>query len=199
MGLLMGAPASLWAHSFDIAVIAPFSGPEATVGASLWQGMRIATREADGHPQETSDGHLGGVDSNLRRVDSQAGTPQVTQQLRTLGERQGFLIAVLGPNQASMLEALPEEIPAVVLLAVNEGVQAPKHFTPPVLSSGRRLAFSDAYRQFYGSEPDRVAQRGYAIARLIDIAVRPTDGHFTNKALLQQQFVDALLLQQQQQ
>ncbi|WP_157890336.1 hypothetical protein [Marinobacterium aestuarii] len=196
--LLMGTPVSLWAHSFDIAVIAPFSGPEATVGASLWQGMRVATREADGHPQETSDGHLGGVDSNLRRIDSQAGTAQVAQQLRALAESQGFLIAVLGPNQASMLEALPEEIPAVVLLAANAAVQVPNHFTPPTLPAASRLAFSDAYRQFYGSAPDTVAQRGYAIARLIDIAVRPTDGHFSNKALLQQQFADALLLQRQQ-
>ncbi len=35
-------------------------------------------------------------------------------------------------------------------------------------------------------------------ARLIDIAVRPTDGHFSNKALLQQQYAEALLLQRQQ-
>jgi hypothetical protein len=199
VGLLMGAPTRLWAHSFDIAVIAPFSGPAATVGSSLWQGMRVATREADGHPQETSDGHLGGVDSNLRRIDSQADAAQVARQLRALGESQGFLIAVLGPDQTPMLEALPEGVPAVVLLVANEDAPAPNHFTPPALSAASRLAFSDAYSHFYGSAPDTVAQRGYAIARLIDIAVRPTDGHFSNKALLQQQFADALLLQLQQQ
>nr|WP_158651788.1 hypothetical protein [Marinobacterium profundum] len=198
VGLLMGAPTQLWAHSFDIAVIAPFSGPEAAVGSSLWQGMRVATRETDGHPQETSDGHLGGVDSNLRRIDSQAGTVQVAQQLRALGESQGFLIAVLSPDQASMLETLPEGIAAVVMLTADQDDQVPNHFTPPTLPAASRLAFSDAYRQFYGSEPDEMAQRGYAIARLIDIAVRPTDGHFSDKALLQQQFADALLLQRQQ-
>ena len=64
LALLSGsvfAPGMAHAHVFDIAVIAPYSGPQAHVGPNLWHGMRVATRESDGHAFETADGHLGGV------------------------------------------------------------------------------------------------------------------------------------------
>ena len=91
----LAAPGPLQAHSFDIAVVAPYPGSQAQVGASLWQGMRIATREADGHEDEASDGHLGGVDSNLLRIDSAGGADHVSLQIH---ESDAAIMVVTQPH-----------------------------------------------------------------------------------------------------
>ena len=185
-------PLSVVAHSFDVAVVARYSGPRAAEGASLWNGMRVATREADGHPQETSDGHLGGVDAQLVRVDLAAGAAMVAGQLKRFIDSQGVVIAVIGPGAEVMREAWPAELASVVVLAdPADGVHWRGAFAAPPIGSDDGERFVTSYREDYGQIPDAVALGGYAAARLIDQAVRSLDGRFDDLGAVRESFAAA--------
>lgn len=190
---LAAVPGALWAHSFDIAVVAPYSGPLVQVGERLWQGMRVATREADGHANETSDGHLGGVDSNLLRVDSDGGARRLAQRLRELGARQGVVIAVLGPEQPGLVGVFPRGVPRIVVLTgPAEGATSPDVFLPEVVEGEVQARFTARYRQHYGEPPDDAAAGGYAAARLIAAAMDALDGDLSDPAEVRQSFARAM-------
>ena len=181
------------AHSFEIAVIAHYSGPRAHEGNNLWHGMRVATREADGHALETSDGHLGGVDSHLIRIDTAAGAAKVVQQLKRFIDAQGLAIAVIGPGEAALRGAWPAALKSVVVLAnPAEAAQWPGAFAPPRIGGERGNRFETSYRHFYKHAPDAAAHGGYAAARLIDAAVRPLDGRLNDTEAVRRSFAAAL-------
>ena len=55
----------LHAHYFDVAIVVPPGDGQAAMQAFL-----LASAERDGHPDETSDGHLGGLDSHVTIVEN---------------------------------------------------------------------------------------------------------------------------------
>lgn len=183
----LAASGTLRAHSFDIAVVAPYSGSQAQVGASLWQGMRIATREADGHVDETSDGHLGGVDSNLLRIDSIGGADTVSRQVRESGA--SIVVLASGLTLPSPAE---DKIMMVILAGAFERVSLPDHYSPGVVLGKRQQQFEARYRKFYRENPDYLALGGYTTAQLIAIAVRSVDGDFSDREALRLSFDDAI-------
>ncbi len=67
LAALPAAPAG--AHRFNVGLLVPLSGPSAFAGRQMRDGFLLATRERDGHPDEESDGHLGGLDVYLLAVD----------------------------------------------------------------------------------------------------------------------------------
>jgi len=187
------APGMAHAHQFDIAVIAPYSGPQAHIGPSRWHGMRVATREFDGHALETADGHLGGVDSNLIRIDVTEDAATLPARLQRFIDAQNVVIAVLAPGLAGLRDAWPDDLPSVVVLAApDEAGIWPGAFAPPHTSGESGEAFAAAYRHQYNEPPDAVARGGYAAARLIAAAVRPFDGHFADPTALHETFARKL-------
>ena len=88
------------AHGFNVGFMAPLSGPSAHQGQQALNGFLLATRERDGHALEESDGHLGGLDSYVIRIDSGGGIDAVRVQLDELlrGEELVFLTGVSGPK-----------------------------------------------------------------------------------------------------
>mgnify|MGYP000503831047 CR=1 FL=1 len=68
--------------------------------------MRVATRERDGHDLETSDGHLGGVDSQLLKFDSVGDKNRLLKRLTKIGADQGFIIAVLNKNNYELKDTI---------------------------------------------------------------------------------------------
>ncbi|HSG95807.1 MAG TPA: hypothetical protein VLA28_09815, partial [Afifellaceae bacterium] len=64
--LTMGAA---YAHSFNVALLVGSSGPAAGEDEQVRDGFLLATRERDSHPDEESDGHLGGLDVYLLMVE----------------------------------------------------------------------------------------------------------------------------------
>ena len=194
--LLLGGlwlPTASLAHSFDIAVIAPYTGAQGQTGPNLWHGMRVATREFDGHPFETADGHLGGVDSNLIRIDSTQGAESVVAQLRPFADLQNVVIAVLAPGLAGLREAWPDDLPSVVVLSdPGEARHWPDAFAPPLPSGELGESFGASYRHTYDQPPDAIARGGYVAARLIAAAIRPFDGHFDDPPALRESFAARL-------
>ena len=193
--LLLGLallPLNLFAHSFDIAIIAAFGTDQ---GPSLWNGMRVATRERDGHVYETSDGHLGGVDSQLVRFDTANESDALLARLLKIGEVQGFIIAVLMKADQELLAQIPENIPYIAILVDGDAVNSNSNLLQPkqIQGNGRQI-FQENYVDQYQRPPTEAALAGYTAARLIDAAIRQTDGDFTHSKAVQQAFMQSIQL-----
>jgi hypothetical protein len=164
VGLLLGSPA--WAHSFDTIFVVPLSGSQAAAGKQARDGFMFAARERDGHPNETADGHLGGLDVFLLIVDSTAGEGEVVAKLRELtGGAADDTPRVVAPP--ALLEPIRGQISEIELLAID--------LTTAVHAETRTMdgrLFSTAFEDDLGYAPTQAVYAGYAAARQIDAAVR---------------------------
>lgn len=181
--LLAAIPPSALAHEFTVAFVAPFTGPEAARGARALQGFLLATAERDSHAFETSDGHLGGVDSRVVKVDTGRGAEFVAARLREIdaGERIAFLTGLL-PKAGAVSEKWVRATGRAVLVdsarsAVHQG--APRQ--PDDLRMMNGASFATAYRASRNEPPDADAMSGYVAARLIDLAVRTLQGDLARR------------------
>ena len=207
---LLLLPFKLMAHSFDIAVIAPFSSENVNKGMEFWNGMRVATRERDGHANETSDGHLGGVDSQLLKLDTAQSKASISKKLVNIGAKQGFIIAVLIPGHDDFISTIPTDIPYIAIVN-NTGQESfskentdqngailnksnPNILVPKLAGERIKDSFRQSYMQQYNQLPGELAFAGYAAARLIDAAIRQTDGDFTHSKEVQNAFIEAIRL-----
>ncbi len=107
----MLAAGGLRAHSFDLALLLPLSGPDRELGERMRAGFMEATRAFDGHPDEQSDGHLGGLDVHVTVVDSTRGA----EGLAGIGEP-AFLVGRLPPE-------LPARAGAPLRIAIRGAVE----------------------------------------------------------------------------
>ena len=154
-------PKSAQAHSFSLALVSgETSGPERLEAAI--RGVLLASDERDGHSDETSDGHLGGLDVYLSvfpapAAGSIAGLKNVAQS--------GFDIAIeLEPGAIGATFA-PDPRAVVIGPGTSDGV--------PQAAMAR---FARAFQSAYGVAPDSAARAGYNAARRIDLAVRALGG-----------------------
>jgi len=156
-------PAS--AHRFNVTLVIPAS-PE---GREIRDGFMLATTEHDSHPDEESDGHLGGLDVYVTAIE-------VGAQMASLTGGQPDIVAVFGAGETS---AGLNESGAVVLTPGQT----------PFAQAGTAgvAAFKAAYEAAYGVAPTPHAADGYNAARRIDVAVRPLDGA-DDRASLRQSF-----------
>ncbi len=153
------------AHEFTAAILA--AGPDReTVLADAVRGFLLAADERDGHPNETSDGHLGGVDVQVlalppgaaSKVEGLTGTPKLPP---------GVVIA-LGPEA---------DVTKAVATYSGDSIV----FGSGTLPSDWSLAtatdsFAVRYQTLYGASPTEAAAQGYNAARRLDLAIRPLDG-----------------------
>ena len=183
------APGDAAAHSFRVALVAPFDGPKASEGAALAAGFLIATRERDGHPDETSDGHLGGLDVHLVRVNAGQSDADVLAAAGALldgddGEPVAFLAVAAGPKLTAALEALSARTRAVFIDLSAGPLPDPGPPEAPGDGTPAAAPFAEAFRATHGGAPDAAARTGYRAARLIDRAVRAQAGVEDRAALL---------------
>ena len=154
----MGTTAS--AHEFTAGL--HVAGPDANSRLpEIVAGFLLAADERDGHPGETSDGHLGGVDVQVLLLPRGSG------------------VGILG------LYGNPSETPDVVILFDAASLPA-MNVAPgtPVVEAGklppdqdwRQSDFAVRYLVTYGEPPTRDAAQGYNEARRLDLAIRPLDG-----------------------
>ena len=87
-GVMVFAPPA-WAHSFNVALIIPAS-PE---GREIRDGFMLATTERDSHPDEESDGHLGGLDVYVTVIEAGESGPGPGQLVR---QGQADIVAIIG-------------------------------------------------------------------------------------------------------
>lgn len=161
--LTTGIASQAEAHEFTVAIIG--DGSDATDDAQIAdvvRGFIVATDERDGHPSETSDGHLGGLDvqilvvplSAVAEIDALVGTPSNPADIAFLvGQKQSALAtgaAAIGPETVVFeLGALPT--------------------TEVQTTSG----FAGRFTALFGQPPSEAAAQGYNAARRIDHAIRP--------------------------
>ncbi len=151
----------VFAHSFNVALVQPVSSAEAE---QYRMGFMLATTQRDSHPDETSDGHLGGLDSYVSVVPALGAVADGTD------------IVVLPASVA-----VDGELSAVVL---RPG-QSP--FADAEQAGVAR--FVAAYSSAYGQAPTADAAQGFNAAQRIDVAVR-AQGSTDDKAMLKRSFAD---------
>ena len=150
IALLSALPAgAARAHEFRIVLLVPSAAQAEARNAFL-----LASSERDSHPDETSEGHLGGVDSQLEIVAQGARLPPTD-------------IAVMAGR--SRPPALPGSVWLVLPDLVSQAART------RILGAGPG-GFSARFKARYGTAPGPDATRIYIAARLVDIAVRAHDG-----------------------
>jgi len=171
MTLLAGASGLLFsnaalAHSFDTVFVVPVSGPQAEAGTQARDGFMFAAGERDGHPNETADGHLGGLDVFLLIVDSTEGDGDVVAKVRELTQRGADDVPrIVAP--AGLLAAVRRQVDGVYMMAID--LFGPAQVD--ILTMNGR-PFSAAFQDAFGYAPTKAVFAGYAAARQIDTAVR---------------------------
>lgn len=163
------------AHGFNVALVIAQSSAASVAARQVRQGFMLATTERDGHPDQESDGHLGGLDVYVSVID---GTEDVGAAIGRIAARgEVDIIAVFGSETAlSPIRKLVDGSKIVLLLPG----QSPFAETDrPAVAS-----FISAYQREYGGTPSAKAAEGYNAARRIDAAVRAQGGVDDRASLL---------------
>ncbi len=163
LAVALVVPAAAQAHSFSLAVVA--SGEHAATQLnSAVMGILLATNERDGHADETSDGHLGGLDVFV--VPLPAYAAETIQGLKRVSQRSIDIAVLIGPEAQTGQELVKLDPQTVVILpgVIN---------TSPTEASA---TFATRFQKAYGTAPDQWAAQGYNAAQRIDLAVRPLGG-----------------------
>ncbi len=162
---LAGTPAL--AHSFNVALVLPGKPATSEQARQIRQGFMLATTERDGHPDQESDGHLGGLDVYVK----QTGTP---------ADLDADIVVLLGSKEATtQFTAQVNQTGIAILVPGN---------TPFSNTENPGVAnFITTYTNAYGSAPTAQAAQGYNAARRIAAAVR-AQGSADDKSLLTTNF-----------
>ncbi len=168
-GALAIFTASAGAHVFTVLIASPNSGPEGNLGLTTYHGFIIAIAERDAHPNETADGHLGGLDVNVHRFDSAAeDAAQALRERLQQGDIDVFVTVAAG-TEAEALRSIAESAGIVTF------APAPLPFDGPPGSAPTASKFAAAFEEHFDVAPDRNAAQAYQTARRIEDAVRPFD------------------------
>ena len=145
---LMFTAMPAFAHYFNVLLVGEAIG---TSGA--YDGFRMATRERDGHANEESDGHLGGLDSYIFTTDSLAESPAIAIQ-------NAIDIVVFLEDSASA------EVAVIKVINASDLTQDTRQ------AMLEQLDFFARFEQEFGGEVSEAAQRAYMAAQLIEEMVR---------------------------
>lgn len=156
-----------FAHRFNVALVIPLSGAASSQGRQIREGFMLATRERDSHPDQESDGHLGGLDVYVSVIDGNGDVATDIGRIATRGEVD--IVATFESEKTPSLIGKRLDGTRIVLLSPGR---------PPFPRSGvpAVAAFISAYESEYGYGPSPRAARGYNAARRIDVAVRDQGG-----------------------
>ncbi len=169
------------AHSFKVAVIAPLSGPTAEIGKQTLDGFMLATRQADSHPGQESDGHLGGLDVYVSVVDGESGPAVSLGGMEELVEG-NQIVVVAEFARAKVTRAIQSRAagPQAIFIALSAGPSPiAGAYSIPDMDEPARISFVVAFEEDYGHAPSRHAVQGYGAARLIDRAIRAVGGNMS--------------------
>jgi hypothetical protein len=166
------------AHGFRVALIVPGANAGSVQGGEFQKGFMLAATERDGHPDQESDGHLGGLDVYVEVIYGQG---DIAAGFRRIAMRGEVSITVAFGSDATIARVrkfLGGK--AVALLAPGQSPFA-RSETPPV------VAFIAAYKMFHRRGPNAQAAQGYNAARRIEQAVR-AQGGVSDRPLLRASF-----------
>jgi len=164
------------AHRFNVALVIQASPADAERGIRFREGFMLATTERDGHPNEESDGHLGGLDVYVTVLEGQSDVGASIERIVSEGEIN--IVAAFGSEQTQSL--IQNRLAGENMVFVSPG-QTP--FSQS--SSAPVAAFIAGFEGQYGRKPSVDAAQGYNAARRIDIAVRAQGGVAETQALIE--------------
>lgn len=167
------------AHGFKLVALVPLSGASAETGRHWLDGFLLATRERDAHPEQHSDGHLGGLDVYVLPLDSNRGLDDAVSALKTLVETEQPEI-LAGPAPAALLDQIRPWLADRPTILIEPSDDAPSDWQ--TMNGG---SFRQAFQTDYGYGPPQAASLGYGVARRVDRVVRDAAGDFSDKAALQ--------------
>jgi len=198
------------AHRFNVALLATVSGPMALPGKQARDGFMLATTERDAHPDQESDGHLGGLDVYVNVIDPRQSTAAARAAIGKLIDQGGidFVIAAGDPKVLGAIHPLVTGARIFLIGAspappIFAGVKCNPFFfsvSRPGEGAGGQSkslvaaqwandldnpankAFVAAFEKAYGYPPTPYAAMGYEAARLIASAVRAREGQLDDKA-----------------
>ena len=164
------------AHRFNVALVVPRSDGAFLDGRDIRDGFMLATAERDSHPDQESDGHLGGLDIYVTVIGSQG---NITAEIERIArQREVDIVVAFGSEETrSMVQGLLDGTRVVLLLPGQPTLSWP--------GSPAEKAFNAAYEQAYGYAPTSRSAQGYIAARHIDAAVRAQGGVDDTAALRQ--------------
>jgi len=169
------------AHSFNVALLIPLSGPNQADSKAIRDGFLLATKERDSHADEASDGHLGGLDVYVYAADNQDAK---LIGLKSLLQRKTIdIIAPVEPDRSIDLGLLSIMHADTVLLAPGRLPYQISSQSDAAERSPKFEAFIAAFSKEFGYDPSGLAARGYNAARRIDAAVRALGGVSDKSAL----------------
>jgi hypothetical protein len=156
-----------YAHRFYVALVIPLSNAEADQGRHYRRGFMLATTERDSHPDEESDGHLGGLDVYVSVIDSQGDVSAEIE--RIVAQDRIDIVTVIGSGKTLSLAGKLLDGRNIVLLLPGQS---------PFSQSDKPgvVIFRSSYESQYGDQPSAQAAQGYNAARRIDVAVRAQGG-----------------------
>lgn len=154
------------AHEFTVAIVGDGSvaGSEAKI-AEVVRGFIVAADERDGHLNETSDGHLGGLDVQIRVLPS--GAAAEVEELSGVPRDPADIAFLLDPMTSAIGSSEPVLGPKTIIFG-------PGLLPPP--EKREASPFHLRFRALYGRIPTEAAEQGYNAARRIDSAIRPLGG-----------------------
>ena len=164
--LLMLTPVAVPAHSFSAAIVTDSNDGGAELQSTL-EGFLLATRERDGHADETSDGHLGGLDVHVLplEVASPAAFARLWEEMETSAD----ILLVAGSDD---LYAAAVQAVGAKTAVLRPGRLPPEDFWKGITGADKS-EFAIRYHNSHKRLPDRAAAAGYNAARRIDLAIRP--------------------------
>ena len=161
-------PGTTFAHSFNIVFMAPISEP---AGQSALDGFLLATREQDSHAFEESDGHLGGLDSYLFKIDSVSGKPKDPARLENVLTEFKPLFAVSMVTDKGVRNLLEKHRVVLVVPASGKDSVVGTASTESITTMDD-ASFYDLFKNSYGYPPDSHSTYGYLVARVITRVIR---------------------------
>ena len=146
--ILFSSVSPIFAHSFNVAILLQ--------DTQFLNGFMLAASERDGHPDETADGHLGGLDVFVSVLDTPAEITDDTDIVVLRENMQNLTAIPLYPGQTPFAQSRQPSV----------------------------KRFISAYKTTYGMMPTATAAQGYNAAQRIDQALRPWDGVENRAAIL---------------
>ena len=153
------------AHEFTVAIVGDGLAAEtATQVAEVVRGFVVATDEHDGHIDETSDGHLGGLDIQIWVLPPEGAA--AVNELVGDPSNPADIALLLGPVPSAM--GIGDAALGLRTIFVRPGILPPQE-------TREASGFARRFTALFGRAPTLAAAQGYNAARRLDRAIRPLD------------------------
>lgn len=162
------------AHSFKVGFLVPLTGEYVDQGRDAVDALLLAADERDGHPDNHADGHLGGLDVYVLKIDTnrdnQASLNDISHMVKT--DDIQFITGLIPPK-------LGEQISLQLKNTTAHYIGTPvDNIANMATMSGEGFAASFSRR--YSRSPSLSARQGYRIALYLDRIVREIAGEFSD-------------------